>query len=136
MNYAKGVTLGHEPREPRRFLEQQPEELPFRQSEQEQAGQPEQQPGLPSVFPRSFIFSGQSRGLQGAPGRVLEGSILECGDVRRLAEAKTKWKWRRGRAYKRQFAKTGAGTIFVKHIPARARATALLGVHLSFFELG
>ncbi len=38
---------GLEPRESRRRLEQQRQELPFRQSQQEYAREPEQQPGLP-----------------------------------------------------------------------------------------
>lgn len=37
-----------EPREPRRRLEQRRHELPFGEPEQEHAGEPEQQPGLPS----------------------------------------------------------------------------------------
>jgi hypothetical protein len=39
--------LGRQPRESWRQLEQQCQELPFGESQQEQAGQPEQQPGLP-----------------------------------------------------------------------------------------
>jgi hypothetical protein len=51
-----GASQRLEPREPRRQLEQQRRELPFSEPQQEHAGQPEQQPGLPGR--RSSTVSG------------------------------------------------------------------------------
>jgi hypothetical protein len=43
----RAPAIGHQPRQPRRQLEQQRAELPVCQPQQERAGQPQQQPRLP-----------------------------------------------------------------------------------------
>lgn len=45
-NLFGGTAIGHEPREARRQLEQQRQELPIGEPQQERPGQPERQPGL------------------------------------------------------------------------------------------
>jgi hypothetical protein len=45
----RGVMLCSQPRDPRRLLEQFGQELPCGVSQQEQARQPQQEPGLPSL---------------------------------------------------------------------------------------
>ena len=43
----RAPAIGHQPRQPRRQLEQQRDQLPLRQPQQERPGQPQQQPRLP-----------------------------------------------------------------------------------------
>jgi len=50
--------IGHEPRETGRQLEQQRQELPFRQPQQEQPGEQEQQPGLSPQTQECGVHSG------------------------------------------------------------------------------
>ena len=51
--------IGHQPRQPRRQLEQRRRQLPFRQPQQERPGQPQEQPGLP---PRPQLMPGGPEG--------------------------------------------------------------------------
>ncbi len=68
------VAKGFEPREPRGQLEQQRQELPHGEPEQEQPGQPEQQPGVPPCPGLSSIPAGESAGTD--PAAILPWQSL------------------------------------------------------------